>query len=204
MGKRRQPINEDAYARATTEDLILVGIYLVSEAEETCTFERLVSECFSRFPNVFAFRRYPQWPDSLKLDRPLRRLRENGLIVGSVRRHFALTEFGKVAAVQALQSLHQGESPTGTAAKVRPARSADDRLIEFLKTNPLFEEFSHNPSDVSISEPQFRNLLRCTLESPLTALKQNLNYYKKLAEAYDEKELAAFLSFCERQFMGRT
>jgi len=53
-----------------------------------------------------------------------------------------------------------------------------------------------------MSEPEFRNLLRCTLETPLRVLKQNLEYYKKLAEAYDEKELIDFLLLCERRFTG--
>jgi len=47
------------------------------------TFEHLVKECFDRFPESFSFYRYKNWPDSLKLDRPIRKLRRNyGYIKG--------------------------------------------------------------------------------------------------------------------------
>jgi len=51
------------------ENLILFGIYLLLKKGDVCTFERLVAECFSQFPKVFAFKRYPEWPDSLKFAR---------------------------------------------------------------------------------------------------------------------------------------
>ena len=68
---RKKKHKEDIYTHIPIEHLILLGIYLVIEKGETCTFENLVAECFHQFPKVFSFKRYPQWPDSLKFDRPL-------------------------------------------------------------------------------------------------------------------------------------
>lgn len=55
-----------SYEGISIHDLILLGIHYITEEGETCTFERLVAECFKRFPEVFRFKRYPQWPKSLK------------------------------------------------------------------------------------------------------------------------------------------
>lgn len=79
---------EKPYLNFHSKELILLGINFVLESNEKCTFERLVAECFTRFPEFFSFKRYPQWPDSMKFDRGLRTLRAEGLIVGSSKDHF--------------------------------------------------------------------------------------------------------------------
>ena len=139
-------------------------------------------------PQSFAFQRYPDWPDSSKLGRPLRKLREKGFIVGSVRDYFSLTEFGKQKAIEIEKILKKVHTINQKGKKPFPGRSIDDRLITYLKSSQSYKEFLRNSSTFSISEPEFRNLLRCTLETPLRVLKQNLEYYKKLAQSYDEKQ----------------
>jgi len=194
---------ENAYKRVGLENLILFGVYLVTKQGETCTFERLVSECFENFPKMFSFKRYPEWPDSSKLGRPLRKLREKGFIVGTVKDHFVLTEFGKHLAQEIKKELESAKLSSTKFAKDRVAgtRSADDRIITYLTTNPIFEAFLKNPTACEISEQEFRSLLRCTLETPLRVIKQNLEYYKKIAQSYNEESLADFLSLCEKKFI---
>ena len=98
--KYNHKYKEEVYTKIKIQNLIVFGIYSVTQICETCTFERLVAECFLDFPKVFGFRRYPEWPDSLKFDRVLRTLREKGLVVGGAGGRyspgeFSLTEFGK-------------------------------------------------------------------------------------------------------------
>lgn len=201
--KNSEGYDETAYKRIGLENLILLSVYLVMGKGETCTFERLVAECFKKFPKMFAFKRYPEWPDSSRLGRPLRKLREKGFIVGTVKDHFALTEFGKHLAQHIEKELEATEVSTTRFKKDRVLgiRSADDRIVAYLTTNPLFDAFRTNPSSFEISEQEFRNLLRCTLETPLRIIKQNLEYYKKIAQSYDEKLLTEFLSLCEKKFL---
>ena len=92
--------DEKIYLNVGLENLVLYGIYLVSKRKDICTFEKLVAECFSKFPKVFAFKRYPEWPDSLKFDRPLRKLREKGMIVGIIKDSFSLTKFGEQKTIE--------------------------------------------------------------------------------------------------------
>lgn len=197
----KKKYNEEIYTRLNIENLMLVGICFVSRKGDICTFERLVAECFSQFPKVFAFKRYTNWPDSLKFDRPLRKLREKGLIVGSTRDHFSLTEFGNLKAVKTEKILKKVSMQDQKRRKVSVGRSTNDRLITYLKASSTFKNFLHNQNRFSISEPEFRSLLRCTLETPIRVLKQNLEYYKKLAQYYNEKQLLDLLLLCEKQFI---
>jgi len=90
-------------------DLILFGIYSVVINNEICSFERLIKECFILFPKAFGFARYPLWPDSRKLDRPLRSLRGKKLIKGDSKIEFFLTQEGREKAQEIGKSLRQGK-----------------------------------------------------------------------------------------------
>ena len=179
------------------ENLILACIYIISEEKESCTFERMVAECFSQFPKVFSFKRYPKWPDSLKFDRPLRIMREKGLVVGSVRDYFSLTKFGEIKAINTLKELESMTPRRKQKTKILEGRSSEDKLIAYLKSSSPFTKYLKKKDDFFISESEFRSLLRCTLETPVRVVKQNMEYYKKLAKIYNEKQLGEFLLYCE-------
>jgi len=93
--KNKSAFDEEVYKKLATSDLILFCIYQVNNSQENCTMERLVKECFILFPKTFSFNGFPQWPDSRKLDRPLRTLRNKKLIKGDPKNKFFLTEIGK-------------------------------------------------------------------------------------------------------------
>jgi len=99
--------DEELYKERGINDLILLGIYFVVSEDEKCTFERLIKKCFNLFPKTFSFPQYPKWPDSRKLDRPLRTLRKRKLITGNPKISFSLTKFGKELAEQTLKTFRQ-------------------------------------------------------------------------------------------------
>jgi len=90
-------------------DLILFCIHSVISNNEQCSFDRLVKECFTLFPETLKFERYPVWPDSRKLDRPLRFLRKEKLIVGDPKTYFMLTNNGEEKALSISKILKQGK-----------------------------------------------------------------------------------------------
>jgi len=204
-----QKYKEEIYTQMKTQDLITFGIYYVIKQGETCTFERLVAECFLNFPKVFGFMRYPYWPDSLKFDRALRTLREKGLVVGGAGGKYSpgeisLTKFGEKIAKET-EAILNNQKIILTPKKLKPSgRSIDDKLIQYLKDSPQVKKFLSNRDDFSISEPEFRNILRCTLETPERVLKQNLEYFKNLTKSYNEKQLLEFLLYCENKFIKRS
>jgi len=195
--------DEKTYTSVGLENLVLYGIYLTSERGENCTFEKLVAECFSQFPKVFGFKRYLEWPDSLKFDRPLRKLREKGMIVGTIKDSFSLTKFGEQKAIETEDILKKINIGFYKKRKDSQERSVEDRLITYIKDSDSFKKYINDPSNFSISEPEFRKLLRCTLETPIRVIKQNLEYYKKLANSYKEGKIYNFLLSCEKQFIRR-
>ena len=93
----------------SVNDLILFSIHSIILNNEQCSFDRLVKECFILFPDAIKFLRYPIWPDSRKLDRPLRALRKEKLIVGDPANFFLLTEAGIKKAAQIDKTLRQGK-----------------------------------------------------------------------------------------------
>lgn len=190
----------EIYSRFSLNDLILASIYLILSKNETCTFERLVAECFFNFPRVFSFKRYPKWPDALKFDRPLRTLRAKALIVGNPKDKFSLNKYGETRAINIIKKLKRGTAPKARKVSQSAIRSADDRIIEYIKNTPAFMRYLSKPKSFSIADQEFRNLLRCTLETPDRVLKQNLGYYLKLAEEYNETEIIRFLLFCKKKY----
>jgi hypothetical protein len=93
----------------SVNDLILFCIHSVVLNSEQCSFDRLVKECFTLFPDTLRFTRYPIWPDSRKLDRPLRALRDEKLIIGDPKNYFILTKAGEERAAVVLKALRQGK-----------------------------------------------------------------------------------------------
>jgi hypothetical protein len=92
----------------SVNDLILFCVHCVVANNEQCSFERLVKECFTLFPDTLKFERYPIWPDSRKLDRPLRALRDAKLIIGHPKTYFMLTKSGERRAEAISKTLKQG------------------------------------------------------------------------------------------------
>ena len=201
MRKRKNSTNLNKfdgklYKNIQKSRLILFGLYSVATKKEECTSERLVKECFNLFPKVFGMSRYPQWPDTLKFDRDLRKLREQGLITGHPRISFSLTKFGEKLVKETEEFLKKGiKKRTIYTTK----RGADINWINYLKKSKVFQRFFKNKKKFSITEMEFRNLLRCTLETPLRILKQNLQYSKNLAKEFKEKELVKFLEICSQK-----
>jgi len=97
------------FSKASVNDLILFCIHSIISNNEQCSFERLVKECFTLFPDTLKFPRYPIWPDSRKLDRPLRALRNEKLIIGDPKTYFVLTDAGEAKAAVVSKALRQGK-----------------------------------------------------------------------------------------------
>lgn len=197
-----EKIPENLYQSIPINDLILVGIYQVKEKGEVCTFERLVKECFEMFPKVFGFMRYPEWPDSLKFDRPLRTLRSKGYIVGSVKSEFMLTPFGERHASSILKRILGNSSKKG-GYKRPVGRSMNDRLIQSIRESAPFKRYKKDQENFKISETEYRSLLNCTFETPERIIIQNLNYLENLAKSYQDQEILDFLNKCRKIIMKK-
>jgi len=108
MAKNKK-IDQVLYKKASLHNLILFSIYSVASKKNKCTYERLVKECFSLFPDSFCFPGIKKWPDSRKLDRSLRTLRRQKLISGDPKTEFSLTGAGKKIAEDTGKTFRQAK-----------------------------------------------------------------------------------------------
>lgn len=99
----------EKYLSFSVNDLILFCIHSVVLNNEQCSFDRLIKECFTLFPETLRFPRYPIWPDARKLDRPLRALRNEKFIIGDPKTYFLLTKTGEEKANNVAKALRQGK-----------------------------------------------------------------------------------------------
>lgn len=102
-------IEEELYKRASIGDLILFCIYVLNEEKKECSFGNLTRKCFDLFPKTFRLSGYLKWPDTRKLDRPLRALRKQNFISGNPSTSFELTPKGKKRASKITESFRQGK-----------------------------------------------------------------------------------------------
>jgi hypothetical protein len=192
--KNKELVKDSGLSRS---DLVLYAIYVVTikKKEETCTFERVVAECFKLFPETFAFLRYPHWPDSTKIERPLRTLREKGIISGQVRGHFKLTPIGIKQATILASKINRNliEKPPPDL------RSGDERLVNYMLNSTLFQNYIKNKENFKIDEKEARQFLLGTVETPVKTLRRNLWYFLNLAREFQHNELFDFLKLIEQQ-----
>jgi len=93
--KKENSYATELYKDKAINELILFSMYLLEKDLESCTFEIIFKKCFTLFPNSFCFDNSPEWPDSRKLDRPLRELRERKMITGDPKTSYFLTKTGR-------------------------------------------------------------------------------------------------------------
>ena len=101
-------INGQTDQKIPINDLILLGIYLLEKEGKQCDFESLIGKCFKLSPKLISFKRN-KWPDSRKIDRPLRSLRKNSLIKINSEFLFSLTKKGAKKSLEIIKILYQGK-----------------------------------------------------------------------------------------------
>jgi len=94
--------------KISINDLIILGIYLLEKEGRQCDFESLIEKCFKLSPELISFKRN-NWPDSRKIDRPLRNLRKNSLIKTNPELLFSLTKKGAKKSLEIIKILYQGK-----------------------------------------------------------------------------------------------
>ena len=184
------------------DELLTYAVGQVTGAGEECTFERLVYECFQLFPQKFAMQRYPDWPDSVRVNKTWLRCRtDRGWIVGSVQEGFRLTAEGVQVAAKVGRALGNAKVSVPEASDGARSRERYEAMLKYIRRQPPFQAYLEEPGTFMLSETGLRVLLNGTLETPLRVLRQNLRAYQNAAEAYGDTEVAAFLSTCKEMLV---
>lgn len=188
------PIKPEIYKNLPLKKLIIFCIRNIVEAGGECTFERLVKECFDMFPESFSFYRYPQWPDSLKLDRHIRELRTpDGYVTGSNETRFLLTREGLEFSDAVAKELN---TPVLNRVPKTGGRK-EERLLEEIRSTKEFEEYSKSGRVSVPSESRIRDLAQATLETSHERVVEHLDHLGEISEAANDTELSEFLKRCK-------
>ena len=195
------------YLKLRNMDLILFSIYRVRCKKETCTFERVLGECFTNFPKTFGFLLYPQWPDATKLDRALRDLRKQKLIEGGMGGKssaglFSLTKKGCTRAREAEAVLKGRRKVSRRNVYRRNGRSIDEKLVLYLKRHVVVNAFLNDRENFELVDADFRHLLKCTTETPTERVKESFDYFQKLVKDFKLRELEEFFDYCKDKFIS--
>lgn len=192
-------IPEEKYKNMPLERLLVYSILSVLRKREECTFERLIKESFTLFPKSFSFYRYPEWPDSLKLDRPLRNLRKNGYISGNPKTKYTLTKFGEKYAVSV-----EKEMLSDTVLKKKPLVAVgrkEKKLMDYIKELSEFKRFVAQKGNITLEKGQIIKVAFSTMETPIKTIEGNLEMLTRFSREAKEVDLEKFLKFCSGQLL---
>ncbi|MCL6481569.1 MAG: hypothetical protein K6U02_07570 [Firmicutes bacterium] len=113
------------------DELVLFAAKRVLDSGEECTVERLVYECFTLFPKSFSLPKYPQWPDSARLNKSWWRCRtDKGWLAGSVKQGLRLTPAGEEAVAAVARKLGRGKP---SKAKTKPRERYEAVILNIRK-----------------------------------------------------------------------
>lgn len=193
------PFPEDKYKNQGLDQLVVYCVKRILDHGEECTFERLVYECFTSFPQKFGLERYPEWPDSARVNKSWLRCRtDKKWIVGSVKSGFALTPSGKKIA-ELVEAEISGKT-NATASRVKPEiaryRERWESILKNIRNHPTFRRFQKNPNQFTPTPEELRDVLMTTLETPIKLVRRNLDYFKNIAEEYHDRDVVKFLDMC--------
>lgn len=173
------------------ESLILISLDSALDKKKSVSFGALVKECFSLFPEAFSLIEYPRWPDTLKLDRPLRKLKEKGYINGNPKTHFTLTRFG----ASIVEEIKAGKNLDGIEfINKKVTRSPDLALLREIQNSKELSSFLKNKVGYVPNNMSIRGLTNFTLETPIRTVSNYLGYLRKIAKKEQEENVAEFLN----------
>lgn len=185
------------------DDLVTVSLYFVLESGDTPTFERLVAECFERFPKRFALSGYPQWPNAAVINKSWLRCRtDKKLITGNVAGGFNLTPKGKLIVEKTLVKLN-ARSMEGVNLKKGDKQTMSGRVVERIERSLAYEKFQKAKSLDDITEYEASDLFYATMESTPEILLKNYEIILQHLQNYNRGDLIEFIRKIREKFSDR-
>ncbi len=186
-------------SESSIEDIILVCIDSVIQKSSKCSFGSLVKECFIRYPNNFSLNEAPEYPDSLKLDRPLREMREKGIIVGSPTTFYLITNLGRsrLSNLKSLGGLQISD------VKKPITHSPALQMLEKIKSSADYSDFQKNKDFFEPNDMTLRSILGFTLETSVKKINSELEFLIDQSQKLDKPEVLNYLKKYKTFFENR-
>lgn len=195
-----QKFDRQIYLKISLNDLVVFTVYFLSQLGNEIITEDIVAGCFLLFPERFALRGYPQWPDASVVTKRWIDCRNKDWIVGSTARGISLTPKGLAIAEKIYKTL-TGKRPLILRTKTsKDTRSRADRFIQAIISSDAYKIFLDGGKEAKMSEFDFRSMLMCTMDSSAHTLRNNLEQFKQYVSSRERKDLLEFLDCLARKF----
>lgn len=190
------------YLRISQDHLVALSLWFLMEGKKQTSFENLVAESFSCFPDRFQLEGYPEWPNAQVVNRAWVRCRtDKKWITGSASEGFSLTPLGENVATKTLKALGV-KAPVRDESRHGSRQSISSRVVLRVEKSAAFRAYSQSCIN-SVSEFDFCDLLYCTLGSTPEVLERNLSVVRQEVDSYGRRDLVKFLDALKQRFSNR-
>jgi len=142
---------------------ILLSMFVLSEGTtDFLKYEDIVVKAFRMFPDEFALRGYPEFPDSSDVHKPLYGVLKRKGLIRSANKNFGLTALG-VETARAMAGKNDGEEPAQRPADRMP-RDVQSEVDRMLKSAAVKFFVSGEPHRVL--DTDFYSFIGCTVRTP--------------------------------------
>lgn len=202
MGLKRQ-FDPARYLDLSQDHLVVTALWFLLQEKRQPSFENLVAEAFTSFPERFQLEGYPQWPNSHVIGKAWVRCRtDKKLMSGSASEGFKLTPLGEQIAHHVLSRLETVASAGRKHERKGSRQSISSRVVLRMENSAAFKSFKQEGVE-KVSEYEFSDLLYCTLESTPETFERNFAVVRQEVETYGRGDLVEFLSKLKEKFAGK-
>jgi hypothetical protein len=202
--KSKRDFNPEQYRNLSQDHLVVAALSFLADDGKQTSFENLVAEAFSCFPERFQLEGYPDWPNAHVVGKSWVRCRtDKKWITGSASEGFKLTPLGLQIAEQVIAGLEPTASDRPRNMVRRGSRQTiSSRVVLRVENSSAYKKLMAGLAD-TISEYEFCELLYCTLESTPDTFEKNFSVIQQELSAYGRKDLVNFLQLLRNKFENR-
>jgi hypothetical protein len=195
----------ERYMQIGDDQLITLSLQFVIRDGKTPSFENVVEEAYTSFPERFSFQGHPEWPHTLVIDRSIRRCatdRQKRWISGRAATGYRLSPAGETIAADTYEKL-SGRKPLGKTV-VKPARPTQSmRVVKHVEESSAFQKYQQRGDVESVTEYDLCDLLYCTIESTPETLDNNLAVLISNVKDVRRDDLLPFFNALRAKFKNR-
>ena|ERR1039457_5460148 len=192
-----------SYRSISQDHLVVLALWFLLNDKKQPSFENLVAESFTSFPERFQLEGYPDWPNAHVVGKAWVRCRtDKKWLSGSVSQGFKLTPLGEQVARGVMGSLKSGKPITADHERKGSRQSISSRVVLRIESSAAYAKYKTGDID-GISEFEFCELLYCTLESTPEVVDKNFTVVMQEVESYGRTDLADFLNTLKTKYQAR-
>ena len=200
----KRAFDSSSYLDLSQDHLVALALWFLLQDKKQPSFENLVAEAFTSFPERFHLEGYPEWPNSHVIGKAWVRCRtDKKWITGSASEGFGLTPLGEQIAQQVLSGFQvKNGSEKKSKGRKGSRQTISSRVVLRVENSPAYLKYKSQGLDL-VSEYEFCDLLYCTLESTPETFEKNFSVVSQEIQKYGRKDLAEFLDHLRQRFLGK-